>query len=173
MDMDWEHEQTIIKEKHEILQQKLQEAKQYKKDAEGKNQALMDEKMTHDIQVQAQSLEKAKLIEDNKKAKIEFLRNEESMIEYQTLTFKQSKKIQELKDEIKELNTKFPEEVAKYTKELEFLKFDNESKKTELEFTYQSKKSSSNIFELFLPIQLVSNFVSRLLGCSQSQTQRI
>ena len=86
--------------------------------------------------MEAQKLEKAKLIEDNKKAKIEFLRNEESMIEYQTLTFKQSRKIAELKDEIKELNKKFPEEVAKYTKELEFLKFDNESKKTELEFTY-------------------------------------
>ena len=100
MQMDWEHEQTIIKEKHEILRQKLEEAKLYKKNAEEKHKTLMDEKDTHNIQVQAQSLEKAKLIEDNKKAKIEFLRNEETMIEYQTLTFKQSKKIQELKDEI-------------------------------------------------------------------------
>lgn len=164
MNMDWEHEQTIIKEKHELLQQKLQEAKQYKKEAEEKNQALLEEKHSHDIQVQAQSLEKAKLIEENKKAKIEFLRNEESMIEYQTLTFKQSKKIQELKGEIKELNRKFPEEVGRYTKELEFLKFDNEAKKTELEFTYQSKSN----FETCLVLTH-----NRLFRRLESETQRI
>lgn len=142
MSMDWEHEQNIIKEKNEILKQKLEEAKKFKKDAVEKNKELVEKKGEHEKQVKTQKLDKARLIENNKKAKIEFLRNEENMIEYQTLTFKQSKKIQELKEEIKELNQKFPDEVAKYTKELEFLKFDNESKKSELEFMYQSKRHS-------------------------------
>lgn len=75
---------------------------------------------------------------DNKKEINDFKRNENALLEYQALTFKQSKKIKELKDEIEQLNTKFPEEVAKYTKEIEFMKFDTENKKSELEFTYQS-----------------------------------
>ena len=44
MDTDWEHEQTIIREKHDLLKQKLQEAKE-------KNRFLMDEKKVHDVQV--------------------------------------------------------------------------------------------------------------------------
>lgn len=75
MDTDWEHEQTIIREKHDMLKQKLQEAKD-------KNRVLLDEKKIHDVQVQSQAFEKAKLIEENKKAKIEFLKNEDNMIEY-------------------------------------------------------------------------------------------
>lgn len=66
------------------------------------------------------------------------VKNEDGLLEFQTLTFKQSKKIEELKEEIKLLNEKFPDEVSKYTKELEFMKYDNTNKKAELEFRYQS-----------------------------------
>jgi hypothetical protein len=61
--------------------------------AEDKNKSLKDEEKIYDIQVEAQNLEKIKLIDENKKAKMNFLRNEETMIEYQTLTYKQGQKI--------------------------------------------------------------------------------
>lgn len=79
---------------------------------------------------------------DDKKKRTDFMRNEEALLEYQTLTFKQAQKIKELQQEIKQLNKKFPEEVATYTKEIEFLKFDNENKMSELEFRYQGRKGS-------------------------------
>lgn len=82
---------------------------------------------------------------NDKKKRTDFMRNEEALLEYQTLTFKQAQKIKELQQEIKQLNTKFPEEVAAYTKEIEFLKFDNENKVSELEFRYQGRKGSSQV----------------------------
>ena len=74
----------------------------------------------------------------NKIAQQNLVKNEEGLLEFQTLTFKQSQKIKELKEEIKTLNEKFPEEVSKYTKEQEFMKFDNQNKRSELEFRYQN-----------------------------------
>jgi hypothetical protein len=139
MEMEWEYERKIMVQQNEMLKQQIEEAENFKSKAKEKYTGFVEEKKEHLEQFEAQRLDKVKLIEDNKKAKREFLRNEEAMIEYQTLTFKQSQKIKELKKEMKELNEKFPEEVSKYTKELEFMKFDNESKKAELEFTYQSK----------------------------------
>jgi chromosome segregation ATPase len=75
---------------------------------------------------------------DNKKELNDYMKNEEALIEYKTLTFKQSTKIKELKDEIELMNKKFPQEVSKYTKEIEFLKADIENKKSELEYKFQS-----------------------------------
>lgn len=83
--------------------------------------------------------ERNKILQQNRIARQNLLKNEDGLLEFQTLTFKQSKKIQELKEEIKILNEKFPEEVSKYTKELEFMKYDNQNKKSELQFKYQSK----------------------------------
>jgi len=138
MKYESELEMRTLRETNEQLEKDYSKIKEYKDNVDEKFQKLQTEKDSHDLRLEAQKNERLELLQKNKKARNEFLRNEEGMIEYQTLTYKQSKKIQELKNEIKDLNKKFPEEVAKYTRELEFLKYDNESKNTELELTYQN-----------------------------------
>lgn len=103
-----------------------------------KQQEFETERMEHMKHLDFLKEERNKILQQNRIARQNLVKNEDGLLEFQTLTFKQSKKIQELKEEIKILNEKFPEEVAKYTKELEFMKYDNQNKKNELEFRYSN-----------------------------------
>lgn len=114
-----------------------------KKDVDEKKNSVYQKKKDFDIQKHEHMKhldflkeERNKIAQHNKIARQNLIKNEDGLLEFQTLTFKQSKKIQELKEEIKVLNEKFPQEIQQYTKQIEFMKFDNENKKSELEGKY-------------------------------------
>lgn len=123
------------------------EAEKARKDEE-KNayEAFIRRRAEYEAQVKLQGEQLSKYRLENQRELQDFQKNEQSLIEYQTLTFKQSQKIKELKAEIEQLNARFPEEVARYTKEIEFLKFDNQNRRAELEYKHESSPYSRRPF---------------------------
>ena len=142
MEMLRDGEKKKEREEFESMARGVDAERMHRDDERHKHQAFIQKKDDYDKQLQLQNKQLSQYQLDNKKELTDFMRNENALLEYQTLTFKQSKKIKELRDEIEQLNKKFPEEVSKYTKEIEFLKFDNENKRSELEFGYQSNMRS-------------------------------
>lgn len=142
LDSQWENERKKLKEQSDELGKLQATAESYKNDARAKLEKFNKEREEYQKQVGMQNTQKLLYSRENINEKKEFFKNEDALIEYKNLTFKQSKKIKELKDEIEQLNVKFPEEVTKYTKEIEFLKFDNQNKRSELDFKIQSKHPS-------------------------------
>jgi hypothetical protein len=140
LDSQWENERKKLKEQSDELGKLQATAESYKNDARLKLEKFNKEREEYQKQVGMQNTQKLLYSRENINEKKEFFKNEDALIEYKNLTFKQSKKIKELKDEIEQLNVKFPEEVTKYTKEIEFLKFDNQNKCSELDFKIQSTR---------------------------------
>ena len=138
LNMEKESEWAKLKEEKEVLIRTRKHCEEKKIVTYDKKKQFEDDKHEHMKHLDFLKLERNKILQQNKIAQQNLAKNEEGLLEFQTLTFKQSQKIKELKDEIKILNEKFPEEVAKYTKEQEFMKFDNQNKKSELEFRYQN-----------------------------------
>ena len=133
-----ENEWIGLKEEREQITKKRKDVDEKKQTVYQKQQDFETERQEHMKHLDFLKEERNKILQQNRIARQNLIKNEDGLLEFQTLTFKQSKKIQELKEEIKILNEKFPEEVAKYTKELEFMKYDNQNKKSELEFRYQN-----------------------------------
>lgn len=126
------------KEELEFLKRDLGNESERLKVARGEYETFQNKKQEYEAQLKQQGDQISYYKADNKKELNDYIKNEEALIEYKTLTFKQSSKIKELREEIELMNKKFPQEVAKYTKEIEFLKADIENKHSELEFKFQS-----------------------------------
>lgn len=127
------------KEELELLKRDLEVEKKRKHYAEAEYKSFDAKKQEYKDQLAKQSLQIGTYKSDNKRELKEYKDNEEALIEYKTLSFKQSSKIKELREEIELMNKKFPQEVAKYTKEIEFLKADIDNRHSELEYKYQSR----------------------------------
>jgi hypothetical protein len=127
------------KEELELLKRDLGNESERLKVARGEYDTFKNKKLEYEAQLKQQGDQISYYKVDNKKELNDYIKNEEALIEYKTLTFKQSSKIKELKDEIELMNKKFPQEVAKYTKEIEFLKADIENRHSEMEFKFQSR----------------------------------
>lgn len=137
--MEREGEEKKERDEYETKLKDVEREKAQRDAEKNKFDQFVQKKQEYNNQIKLQGEQINQYQLDNKRELADFMKNEDALIEYQTLTFKQSKKIKELKDEIEQLSNKFPEEVAKYTKEIEFLKFDNENEKNELEYKLQSK----------------------------------
>jgi hypothetical protein len=70
--------------------------------------------------------------------------NEEGVQEYQQLNMKQAAKIKKMKEKIQYLKNFISEEVMKYTKEIELLKFQNQQRVTELEYQVNSNNRTEH-----------------------------
>lgn len=129
------------KEKEDIedINRVLSDQTSGRDDAKHQFDHFKKKKEEYEAQIKQQGDQLSFYRQDNKAELENYIRNEEALIEYKTLTYKQSAKIKELKDEIDTLNKKFPEEVSKHTKEIEFMKADNENKRSELDFKYQGR----------------------------------
>lgn len=137
--MDLHRESNRKKEKEEIetINRTLDTQKVRRDDVRQHFEKFRKKKEEYEAQIKQQGEQLDHYKVDNKRELNDYIRNEEALTEYKSLTCKQSAKIKELKSEIESLNKKFPEEVAKQTKEIEFMKIDNENRRAELEFKYQ------------------------------------
>lgn len=139
--IDLNRETNRKKEKEDIedINRVLNGQRSGRDDAKYQFENFRRKKEEYEAQIKQQGDQLSFYRRDNKEELENYIRNEEALIEYKTLTYKQSAKIKELKEEIDNLNKKFPLEVSKHTKEIEFMKADNENKRSELEFKYQGR----------------------------------
>ena len=138
MDLEWENEKKKIRKENDKLKKIREEKDKYVKRVEEEHKEFLEEIESHKNQKKGLNEEMKDYLMQKKRLINNFKNNEATLLEYQTLTFRQSKKIQEIEEEIRSMNEKFPEEISKYTKEIEFLKIDNENKKEELEYEFHS-----------------------------------
>lgn len=134
------NEDNILKEKQAELDRKtamtLQEKDEFDNEKDSKRHQ-------HEILQRDQDI----VHERNKAYEEKLSEKERDNLELHAINIKQSKKIKDLKKEIAYLKGKLSDEVAKYVKEIEFLKFDNQAKLAELEYstnTYQEQLKVEN-----------------------------
>lgn len=138
IDLNRDTEKKKEREDLEMVLRNLESEKARKDEEKNAYEAFIKRRAEYEAQVRLQGEQLSKYRLENQRELQDFTKNEQSLIEYQTLTFKQSQKIKELRAETEQLNARFPEEVARYTKEIEFLKFDNQNRKAELEYKHES-----------------------------------
>ena len=145
LDLDRDTEKKKEREDYEVLMRNFEAEKSRRDEEKIGYETFIKKRDEYEAQVKLQGEQLSKYRLENQRELQDFQRNEKSLIEYQTLTFKQAQKIKELKVETDQLNERFPQEVARYTKDIEFMKFDNENRRSELQYKYENLSDTLRI----------------------------
>lgn len=109
-----------------------------------KNSIMQNKQLQNDLEAHKEELgtrqtEHERLIEENNKFKQNFQLNQDGIKKYQGINYQQAKKIRKLKEKIEYLKKYISKEVAKYLKEIEYLKYQKQTQETETEYQLNSK----------------------------------
>jgi len=131
------HEKEINQIKHEAKKQAEQEVEKLERKVIDDNKKLQEDLLKYKKEVDILRRERERAVDENKQIKQNISIQEDGVVEYQAIHFRQESKIRKLKEKIQLLKTYISQEVNGHTKELETAKYQYQVRIADLESQVQ------------------------------------